>query len=343
MNTMLRTSVMGSGLVLLAGGWWSYSSLYLAPVMQAKEELVSVENQLEALRNQRTGFNTRALELDGFAERTIARDAESAQAELRRVLNEIAEISGLARVRTTSDVRRVAITPPSTGRINEFRRQVGGRVRSVEQVSFVPVTGSLNGRGDFASALEAIALLESQTFPIRFTSLSLAPTDALGNVELAVAMETMVLPDLPAGRAEAYTVVGALPEAEAAARRVLARSPFVAPAPPSPPPPPPPTVSPPPPPPPPPGPPPPPPPPHYERWTLTGITATQDGPIVWLRNNQDGRTRYVAEGETLFGLTFEHVGPLDTLIRLDEKRYQLLVGDTLDRRDRPVFEGSPPR
>jgi hypothetical protein len=63
---------------------------------------------------------------------------------------------------------------------------------------------------------------------------------------------------------------------------------------------------------------------------------------VWLRNNQSGETWYLGEDDSLFALTFEEIGGLTALVRVGEQRFELVVGDTLDRRDRPVPAGEGP-
>lgn len=327
--TVSRPLLAGLLLVGVSGATYAaYRSMYAAPVASLLENIAALDADTARYKKDTIRFSDIARPLRAFATTTVAADPETIESDLRALLNQLADECGLTGVRTTAEVRRAAINPASTGRIGEFRSREGRG--NDELVSFIPVAASITGVGTLEQTLTAAARLESQAWPVRFTTLALQPERARdANTQdlaaLRIEFDTLFLPDLPGPDAPA-TLAPTRPDLASRVQQILDARPYS----------PPPVASPPPPPPPPPpaprqaAPPPPPPPPPYQDWLVTGITRTAEGPNVWIRNRATGRVRTLAPGDSIFALTFQSARGFDAVFTLNDAEIPISVGQSLD-------------
>ena len=191
MNRAARIALGLSAIAVLLAGYVSYASLYRAPLEDLDQEIRTQQERLETLRAQAIEFADLARPLDDAAARTIAADREAITSDLRAILNDLARRAGLTEVRTTADLARPAVNPASTGRVNEFRAIAGSR--DAEFVTITPVNASLTATGTLEQTLDAIALLESQTWPKRISAAGLEP-EGDGRASLRLEFQTVLLP-----------------------------------------------------------------------------------------------------------------------------------------------------
>ena len=295
MNRAARIALGLSAIAVLLAGYVSYASLYRAPLEDLDQEIRTQQERLETLRAQAIEFADLARPLDDAAARTIAADREAITSDLRAILNDLARRAGLTEVRTTADLARPAVNPASTGRVNEFRAIAGSR--DAEFVTFTPVNASLTATGTLEQTLDAIALLESQTWPKRISAAGLEP-EGDGRASLRLEFQTVLLPgtEPPADRPN---IAPKTPEAERRVRAALTASPFAPPPEPPPPPEPEPEPT--------PTTPEAPPPPPYDQWVLTLVADTSEGPTAILTRRGSGERRVLSPGESIFGLTLRSI------------------------------------
>lgn len=309
-----------------AAAWYTHRERIARPISDLRAELDESARGLDNAQGIARRHLDAKSELRELAGTSLGRTSEQVVHRLRVSLTAIAQEAGLTDVSATSRAGRAVRSEVPT-RTTGFDRD--------DPADFSVVEGAFEGAGTREQALDAIASLRSQPWPMRIGEVSLRPSRERDRVRLSVRLETLYWPDISPENAP---VIAPTSETQRAwAGRTSAQLPFTAPALPSPPPPPPPPPTPqadpsPPP------PPPPPPPPAYESWVVVGFASGSAGDELWIRNSKNNRERRLVESQGIGGAVFTGLSGGDAVIELDGQRYLLGPGDRLGDRSRPAPE-----
>ncbi len=305
--------------VLVAGaiGTLLYRSHYALPMAERRAERAALEEELLRLERERGDLLPARERLRALGGATLGRSSEQVAARLRTVLNGIGQACGLDELKVASSARGGVANPAALERVREYDRDQRRRP------DFAVASGTLEGIGDSAATLRAIALVEAQPWLLRVTRTSLKPRGA--RLAVRIDVETAYAPGLAEPAAEIAGDVA--PAGGEALSELVAAGLFRPPPEPPPPPTPPPTPRP---------EPPPAPAPGAETWIVTGVTTGSAGDELWVRNVNFGADRRLRSGEDVAGIGFVTIRGADAVIEADGERYLVRVGDTLAVRERPV-------
>jgi hypothetical protein len=307
------------GLLVCAGGWWTYRSKFASPIADARAAIS--DRQLEVARLQRDAstLGRAARSLRDVADDSLGTDAESVLHQLRLAMSDVAERAGL---RVDSVDSRIAEAPrnPATG--SRGAREINDKSMR-ESIDFVVVAGTLEAMGTFEQCVRAIALMQAQSWPSRSHALTLTP-DGTEVVRMRLGVETIYFPDLPSDGPPAFVDddevvsdrvarianVFAPPVQPVAAVETKPEQPAKpTPAPPKR--------------------------PEEDRWRVTGFARGGDGAELWLAAD-GGSRRVLRSGQNLGNCTFESLVEDGAIILWNEQRFLVRPGDRLSRRDTPA-------
>ncbi len=289
-----------------AAGWlaWSPASAYVKDRRELLGQIGDARSAVERFR--RAGDERPAVEarLRGYAARTLGRELETADHELRSRLNRVGEDLGLEALSVSTGRARNLESPARS----VFR----GGLR--EEIDAVEMEASIAGQGSLEQVLRLVHRVQSLPWLKRVDEVRLQPRDQGRRFAVTVRMRTLFLPGhAPDAVAEPLDD----PASFAPYQALLARSPFEVPAKPAPPPAPPapgdagkPSFP-------------------YSRWVLTGVAEGPGGAEVWLRDTESGETRSVAVGSGFHELVLVSARGEACVFRSGDAAFTVTVGDRL--------------
>jgi len=246
-------------------------------------------------------------------------------------MNSLFREAGLPGTTVESRVaQRATVNPASEARLTAFRAADSrGRMRPAPQAAFVTMVASLRGEGPTEKVLEALALLESQQWIQRVTSVSIDPVARSEGrtASFSFEVQTLFIPDQ--SPQEGPPLADFDPERQTLASAIVGRSMFTPPPPPQPvvleqpEPEPEPVVE------------RPSPPPPYDQWVVAFLRDGSAGPQITIRRPGSGQTRTLAIGDRFHGMTFTGFERLDALFDFDGQTFRIGVGQNLATRDKP--------
>ncbi|MEO1129462.1 MAG: hypothetical protein AAFX05_07110 [Planctomycetota bacterium] len=307
------------GLLVCAGGWWTYRSKFASPIADARAAISDRQLEIAKLQRDTSTLSRAARELRAVADSSLGKDAESALHQLRLAMSDVAERAGL---RVESVDSRIAEAPRNPATDSRGAREINDKATR-ESIDFVVVAGTLEASGTYEQCARAIGLMQAQSWPCRSHAVTLAP-DGPNVVRMRLGIETIYFPDLPSdgppelvgddGNVSAriarianvfapppQPVVAAEPTPKARAKpkpKPAAR-------------------------------------PEEDRWRVTGFARGGGGAELWLVAD-GGDRRVLQSGEKLGDCTFESLVEGGAVILWKEQRFLVRPGDRLSRRDTPA-------
>lgn len=317
--------------VVLGVNYFAYTRWYAAPVSEKRAELAQVEERTRSFRNRTATMLQARRDIKPLIDRTLGPSAQSAEAALRERMNSLFRKVGLPGTTVESRVaQRATVNPASDARLSAFRAADSrGRMRAAPQSAFVTMNATLRGEGPSEKVLEALALLESQQWIQRVTSVSIDPVirSEERSASFSFEVQTLYIPEQ--SPQDGPPLAEFDPQRQTLAAAIVGRSMFTPPPPPQPvvredpKPEPKPVVE------------RPPPPPPYDQWVVAFLRDGSAGPEITIRKPGSGQTRTLTIGDRFHGMTFTGFDRIDAIFEFDGRTYRIGVGQNLATRDKP--------
>jgi len=305
-------------LAVLATAWLGMrvvNSVYLQPraaLVKQISDLTAEVGRERAAQEDARNVNRR---LQGFVERTLGPNLETADHRLRSRLNRLCE-----------QARLQGVTVGTEGSGRERRSPAAAVFRSSAQktlhdeIDFVELQGSISGGGTLEDVVRLISAIESEPWIKRIDSVELTPRDNGARVALSLHLTTLFLPGREPKTEQPQPKVG---EVDARYASLVRENPFRVPPPPKPTPPAPPAVA---------AGPPPPPPFPFNEWAVTGVALGPSGAEAWLLHKPNGETRVLTVGQALDAAVFAGASGDVAEFTFGQQRFTVAVGATMDQR-----------
>ncbi len=317
----------GGGLALVVALYLLARVFVLGPAWEMRGKIANAREITGGLSTQLERYENATDRLRAVGSTMLAADRDVLEHRLRAGLSTIATDSGLSEVVVSNSPPRAVANPAAQVRMSGGWGKLRDRLR--RQTDFYVVRGRVQGTGTLESAMLTLAAIEAQGWVHRIEGLTLRPVGAERElVELKVDFAIAMAPDLAPRDAPAHapdasdTGDEAIAGLTQIALRGLFRVPPRAPEPavvvetkPEP------------------KPDPAPKPPPYENWRLAGVMGGNRVEAVVVHTS-NGKSRVLEPGDRLMGATFEEGSGERAVFRIDEKRYEILLGKSLaDRRE----------
>ncbi|HED52628.1 MAG TPA: hypothetical protein ENJ00_00295 [Phycisphaerales bacterium] len=318
MKSRLLTWIIGAVALVLVIGLVA-RSFYFAPVAKLRDKLDSWNAGKAQMEASLADADTVRDRLRAFAETGLGKSTEVAEHRLRTLLGQLCDQSGLAEYVIATREPVAVADPAAKARPVEFNKAMR------QEADFVEIEASISGVGPYASAVQALALLERQPWLHRVKDFSIQASSAdRKQYEFRASVSTILLPDLATVDTGEQATVEPVPGETL--DRLIAWNPFVVvreptpevkpqvaslpPEPPSPP---------------------------YGDWHISGVMHSSQGDVeVIVNNTRTGQSRTLSRGATLLGLTLTGVKGDRVSFTEGESGYEVALGESLADRVRLI-------
>ena len=212
-----------AGLAVCVGGFWTWQSMYQAPIDEARRRLTSAELSVSDLREKLREGKAVRRDMTEAVQRTLGKVPDTVSHRYVAGLRTIAERVGMTKVVVTHRDAEKVMSPltKTTGVKPEDMRK---RLRATPD--FLLLRGTVTGEGTLEQVTRAMAEVDAQKWCL-IESVSLRPVGRGGErFALDLGVAAPLLPDLLEKEGTEPELVKERPEASWAMQAIVARNPF---------------------------------------------------------------------------------------------------------------------